>query len=168
MRLIEVVILAGSHCVSPMQGGDGITEVVKVPCAVMVRHDAATDAVEIVPPAAATDPQVIAILVKPETAPAAAMAEAPAEVSAKGDRAMPADEGDGGEVIPIAMPRVKPVSSEAVEQPREKAQSRVKRTAQSRKKAVATRKLSDRCGSYRAVWYTAKDGHKRYRCVKAG
>ena len=155
MRLIEVVILAGSHCISPMQGGEGITEVVKVPCAVMVRHDAATDAVQIVPSAAAADPQVIAILVKPDTAPAAAMAEASAEVSPKGDRAMPEEEG--GEVVPIAMPRVKPVSSEAAEQARDKTQSRVKRT-----------KLADRCGSYRAVWYTAKGGHKRYRCVKSG
>lgn len=167
MRLIEVVILAGSHCVSPMQGGDGITEVVKVPCAVMVRHDAATDAVEIVPAAAATDPQVIAILVNPGTVPTAAMAEASDEVSAKGDRAVSEDEGDGGDVIPIATPRVKPVRSEATEQAKEKTQSRVKRTAQARKKP-ATRKLADRCGSYRAVWYTAKDGHKRYRCVKSG
>ena len=167
MRLIEVVILAGSHCVSPMQGGDGITEVVKVPCAVMVRHDAATDAVEIVPAAAATDPQVIAILVNPGTVPTAAMAEASDEVSAKGDRAVSEDEGDGGDVIPIATPRVKPVRSEATELAKEKTQSRVKRTAQARKKP-ATRKLADRCGSYRAVWYTAKDGHKRYRCVKSG
>jgi hypothetical protein len=167
MRLIEVVILAGSHCVSPLQGGDGVTEVVKVPCAVMVRHDAATDAVEIVPSAAATDPQVIAILVKPDGSTAVAMAEASDEVSAKGDRAVSEDEGDGGDVIPIATPRVKPVRSEATEQAKEKTQSRVKRTAQARKKP-ATRKLADRCGSYRAVWYTAKDGHKRYRCVKTG
>jgi len=167
MRLIEVVILAGSHCVSPMQGGDGITEVVKVPCAVMVRHDAATDAVEILPPTAATDPQVIALLVKPEGAPPVELAEAPEEVSAKGDRAIPEDEGDGGG---LPTPRLKPARSAAADEADtgEKTQARVKRQAQARKKPAATRKLADRCGSYRAVWYTAKDGHKRYRCVKAG
>ena len=168
MRLIEVVILAGSHCISPLQGGDGVTEVVKVPCAVMVRHDAATNLVQIVPSAGAADPHVIAALVKPETAPSAAMADAPEGVSAKGDRAMPEDEGDGGEVIPIAAPSFKPAGGAASDEPNDKAPSRVKGTAQPRDKAAATRKLADRCGSYRAEWYTSKNGYKRYRCVRPG
>ena len=54
MNLVEVVILVGAQCLSPMQSGPGVTEVGKVPCAVLIRQDPATADVEIVPAAAAT------------------------------------------------------------------------------------------------------------------
>ena len=38
MTLIEVVILAGAHCLSPITEAAGATEVHKVPCAVVIRH----------------------------------------------------------------------------------------------------------------------------------
>jgi hypothetical protein len=148
MRLIEVVILAGSQCVSPIQGSEGLTEVVKVPCAVLVRHDAATDEVEILPPGAATDPQVIAVLVKP-SAPAAAAA--PAET-----------------IVPVSAPEtITPEKVEKKSQARAPAAEPAPRKKRAERRS-AERKPPDRCGSYRAVWYTAKNGHKRYRCVKAG
>ena len=56
MNLVEVVILLGAQCLSPMEQGPGLTVVGKVPCAVLIRHDPPTAAVEIVPPSAATDP----------------------------------------------------------------------------------------------------------------
>lgn len=49
MNLVEVVILFGAQCLSPLESGSGLTEAGKVPCAVLIRHDPPTAAVEIVP-----------------------------------------------------------------------------------------------------------------------
>lgn len=151
MKLVEVVILVGSQCLSPLQPGHGVTEAGKVPCAVLIRQDPKTSDIEIVPHSAATDPDVIAMLVKPRTF------EGP-------------DEATGSTTAVAAMPRmtevkVTPASDEdiqvAVPKPRP-----VVKAASSPRVRVSERR--DRCGSYRAVWYTSKAGHRKYRCVKAG
>ncbi len=85
MTLIEVVILAGAHCMSPIQEAESTTEVGKVPCAVVIRMDQTTGNVEFNPPAAATDPRVIAMLVKPARDAAVAEAEATENPGAEGD-----------------------------------------------------------------------------------
>ena len=56
MKLVEVVILVGSQCLSPVHSAPGLTEAGKVPCAVLIRQDPQTADVEFVPQAAATDP----------------------------------------------------------------------------------------------------------------
>ena len=56
MTLIEVVILAGAHCLSPVQEAEGTTEIGKVPCAVLIRLDETTGDVDFTPPSAATRP----------------------------------------------------------------------------------------------------------------
>lgn len=158
MNLVEVVILVGVQCLSPIESGPGLTEVGKVPCAVLIRQDPRTADIEIIPPAAATDPAVIAMLVKPHAAPVL-----------KADRQpVPADDDITGSITP-APPRIVPTSA-AVEAdvvtPSPKPVLKKKRAARPVSRRAASR--SNACGSYRAVWYTAKDGHRKYRCVKAG
>jgi hypothetical protein len=77
MTLIEIVILAGAQCLSPVQEARGTTEVGKVPCAVLIRMDQKTGDVEFTPPAAATDPKVIAMLLRSATVETASAAADP-------------------------------------------------------------------------------------------
>lgn len=164
MNLVEVVILVGVQCLSPVESGPGITEAGKVPCAVLIRHDPDTAEVDIVPASAATDPNVIAMLVKPRTA---------ARVM-KGDRqvAVAAVGNDMTRSITRA-PRIVPASAAVApeETAPDKAKSavakkRADRPALQRKQKAAARGTA--CGSYKAVWFTNKEGRRRYRCVKSG
>lgn len=154
MKLVEVVILVGSQCLSPIQSGDGVTEVSKVPCAVLIRQDPATNDIDIIPQSAATDPNVIAMLVKPRRP------DAPDDVTGSLTAPRPVPQTNVTEV------RVTPAADDEVEevvQPKPKPGA-----APPRKKAAAAVRRTDNCGSYRAVWYTNKSGHRKYRCVKAG
>ena len=163
MTLIEVVILAGAQCLSPISAAESTTEISKVPCAVLIRLDQETGNVEFTPPAAATDPQVIAMLVKPgevEDLSADAMDNAGAE-------------GDGQDAIPPPKPEPREVQ-EPPPKPKKIADrtSSAEKTA-ARKTASATKKKriakrKDSCGSYKAVWYTNKEGRRKYRCVRTG
>ena len=160
MTLVEVVILVGAQCLSPLESGPGLTVAGKVPCAVLIQHDPLTAAVEIVPPSAATDPALIAMLVKPR--PAAIFAS-------KMDRQIAVDDDITGSITPAPAARPRIVATS--DGPRVKStvtqqKSRTQKASVSRKKVVARR--TDGCGSYRAVWYTNKDGRKKYRCVKSG
>lgn len=162
MKLVEVVILLGSQCLSPVQSGDGVTDVGKVSCAVLIRQDPQTADVEIIPPSAATDPDVIAALVKPRTHSIVPTA---------------AEDVTGGIVAPWPVPetgmpgKVIEASAETLEEvplpkPRPAVSVQKQKPVAARAKRVAKR--ADSCGSYRAVWYTNKEGRRRYRCVKAG
>lgn len=161
MKLVEVVILVGSQCLSPMQSGAGLTDVAKVQCAVLIRQDPKTSDVEIIPQAAATDPDVIAMLVKPRGSDA--VASNSDDVTGSTSRA------------PEAVPRIvatadeppAPVSS-AKPLVRKKVVERAPAPPPAPAKRASLRKRSDACGSYKAVWYTKKGGHRRYRCVKTG
>ena len=152
IKLVEVVILLGSQCMSPLQQGEGVTDVGKVPCAVLIRQDAATGDTEFIPRSAATDPEVIAMLVKPRAADAAQ--HAPDEVMGKPTapqslprraemQVMPAADEEAEVAVPAPKPDPAP------------------------RKRVSSARRTDHCGSYRAVWYTNKSGHRKYRCVKA-
>lgn len=164
MNLVEVVILVGAQCLSPVESGPGITEAGKVPCAVLIRHDPDTAEIDIVPASAATDPDVIAMLVKPRAAAHAMKGDRQvAEVAAGKDRT--------GSIT--RAPRIVPASAAGVpdEQAPEKAKpavkkKRVEKPAAQRKHTAAARGTA--CGSYKAVWFTNKEGRRRYRCVKSG
>lgn len=161
MNLVEVVILVGAQCLSPMESGPGLTEVGKVPCAVLIRQDPQTADIEIVPQSAATDPDVVAMLVKPR-------GDVPV---LKSDRVAlaPADDEITGSVsrAPLIVPTSAEVDTEvATPKPKPVAKKRHAAKPVSVRKRAATR--GDVCGSYRAVWYTNKDGRRKYRCVKSG
>ena len=160
MNLVEVVILVGSQCLSPIESGPGLTEVGKVPCAVVVRADPQTSEVEILPPSAATDPAVVAMLVKPRNVIVAG------SIVSKEPAA--ADDITGS--ITRAPPHIvatsdTPEPEPAVTTPLVKTKPPSARAAVPRKRVVVTQR-GDACGSYKAVWYTSKAGHKRYRCVR--
>lgn len=164
MTLIEVVILAGAQCLSPIREAGPATEVNKVPCAVVIRMDQETGAVQFAPPAAATDPRVIAMLVQPEREAVAAAAAPPTD--------SPGAEGDAPDGIPAVQEplpdlKKKKTATAATKKKPVKTMARLGKS----EKAASTRKTArrrDSCGSYRAVWYTNKEGRKRYRCVRTG
>lgn len=141
MTLIEVVLLTGLHCVSPVEEAKAATIAGKVPCAVVIRMNDRTGDVDFTPPAAASNPQVIAMLMKQPTQD---QAPPPGEIA----------EGDGQ----VAEPAPKPREIEK-EKPR-------KLAVAAKKQRHAKRR--DRCGSRRAVWYTNKEGRRKYRCVRSG
>lgn len=70
MRLVEVVMLMGAHCVSPVEHGQLMTEATKVQCAVVVEKDTDRGAVTVTPQHAAGDPQVAAAVARLGAAPA--------------------------------------------------------------------------------------------------
>jgi len=156
MNLVEVVILVGAQCLSPMESGEGVTEVGKVRCAVLVLQDPATAEVDFVPPSAATDPAVIAMLVKPR----------PGAPPPKSDSLAATDGPVIGSIS--RAPRIVPTSGgvDAEDEPGPGPPSTAGKKSSA--KPAAARKRSDTCGSYRAVWYTNKEGRKRYRCVRQG
>lgn len=58
MKLVEVVILVGSQCISPLQQAPHATEAGKVDCAVLIHRDTETGAFAVVPPGAYGHPEV--------------------------------------------------------------------------------------------------------------
>lgn len=62
MKLIEVIILTGVHCASPVQHTPQATEAGKVWCAVIVEADSVTKIAEVTPPEEARNPLVVAAL----------------------------------------------------------------------------------------------------------
>ncbi len=75
MKLVEVVILAGTHCISPLQHTDGLTDAAKVSCAVIVEKDTAANTISVMPPWQANAPEVrMAISAGPDALPGAEIA----------------------------------------------------------------------------------------------
>jgi hypothetical protein len=161
MTLIEVVILAGVQCLSPVEAAEGTTIIGKVPCAALIRLDEDTGEVDFTPPSAASNRQVIAMLVKSDEA------EAPAVPEPAG---APAAEGDAQDLPVTAKPQDLPETAKP--QPRQKRAEKLVKTPERRKTAAAKKKRvgkrKDACGSYKAVWYTNKEGRRKYRCVRTG
>lgn len=58
MRLVEVVMLMGAHCVSPVEHSQLMTEATKVQCAVVVEKDTDSGTLRVTPQAASGDPRV--------------------------------------------------------------------------------------------------------------
>lgn len=79
MKLVEVVVLLGAHCASPLQQTPAMTEVHKVHCAVIVEKDTSNGAVRVMPEQAAREPQVEAVVARHQTGiqPLASAAAAP-------------------------------------------------------------------------------------------
>lgn len=69
MRLVEVVMLMGAHCVSPVEHSQMMTEAAKVQCAVVIERDTESGAVSVTPREAAGDPQVAAAMSRFGAAP---------------------------------------------------------------------------------------------------
>jgi hypothetical protein len=154
MNLIEVVILAGVQCLSPVEAAEGTTIVGKVPCAVLIRLNEETGKVAFTPPSAASNPEVIAMLVKPGEAGLPEPA---------GPEVAPFAEGDAQDLPAAQKPRLK----------EQRAEKRTVKTPERRKTAAAKKKKraakrNESCGSYKAVWYTNKEGRRKYRCVRTG
>ena len=123
--------------------------------------DQQTGEVEFAPPAAATDPQVIAMLVKTERDTAAAAAD-PATDSPGAE----GDAPDGIAAVQEPLPAKKQTASAPPRRrrqehrpPRQGGEGRIKRK---------TARRRDLCGSRSAVWYTNKEGRRKYRCVRTG
>lgn len=170
MKLVEVVILVGSQCLSPLQHAPGVTEAGKVACAVLIRQDPATADVEILPQAAATDPAVVAMLVKPQAYEAAGQGATivPASADAEAEPVSgPIDDGGKSDAERVlAVEEVPPDAGAGTASPPRPKPAQARKAQKARQ--VAVRQRPDSCGSYKAVWYTTKAGHKRYRCVKTG
>lgn len=62
MRLVEVVVLMGAHCISPVEHTQMTTEVGKVQCAVVIEKDTDRNTVRVTPETAARDPRVAAAI----------------------------------------------------------------------------------------------------------
>jgi hypothetical protein len=124
---------------------------------VLVSLDEETGKVGFTPPAAASNPQVIAMLVGPAGA---------GEPKAGDD---PLGEGDVQEAPPVPKPVARGNQTEAEEPAKKKAAKAAeprRKTAAAKRQRQARRK--DRCGSMKAAWYTNKEGRRRYRCVRQG
>lgn len=204
MRLVEVVMLMGAHCVSPVEHSQMMTDAAKVQCAVVIEKDTDKGTLTVTPPEAAGDPQVAAavarfdaaasstrivparapagspavetrpapvakLAVPPPVAPSAALlaaAEPPAAASA--EAAAPAA------AVPVAEAVAPPPEKPAVKRPQKLASIAAPPPSRSATRAAATPKKakpasaqkSTQCkGSAVAKWYTAADGHRRFRCV---
>jgi hypothetical protein len=119
---------------------------------VLIRLDEDTGDVDFTPPSAASNREVIAMLVKTDEVEALAGSEPVDDTTAEGD----------AQDLPVAP---KPQAREKREEKPVKTPER-RKTAAAKKKRVGKRK--DSCGSYKAVWYTNKEGRRKYRCVRAG
>ncbi len=178
MKLIEVVVLLGAHCISPVQQADAVTEVGKVQCAVMVEQDTATGRVLVTPPEAAARPEVAEVLnriaagsaagpapdtmIEPAWAPPASQRNAPQAKPLSGFKpetaaTAPALSAEQEAEAPVvAKPDPAPVKKPAAE--------KKKATA----KTKSAKRSANQCkGSASPQWYTTAEGKKKYRCVRA-
>lgn len=83
MKLVEVIILAGAHCISPLEHAEGLTVAAKVSCAVIVEKNTETNTVTVMPPWQASAPEVRVALSRAVNVPNTAV---------QNGRAMPAPE----------------------------------------------------------------------------
>ena len=117
MRLAEVVMLMGAHCVSPVENSQLMTDAAKVQCAVAIEKDTETGTLKVTPEAAARDPKVTAAVARfgaaPVDSPAATSPRiVPAWVPAGSpttDVKLPEDAQNGA---PLTAPAIKPAPPE--------------------------------------------------------
>jgi hypothetical protein len=175
MKLIEVVVLAGAHCISPVQQSGSATEVAKVQCAVVIEKDTEAGTLRIVPAGSSREPQVVAVLErldrqKPETtiqpasapptaaAPPVATEKAPLTASPSQQIAAEASDVDADVAPPLAEaeaaiePPAKPVQpakpkkAETKKAETKKAQARKSGTGKAdEKKTEAEAKTASKC-----------------------
>ena len=199
MKLVEVLMLMGAHCVSPLEQTQMTTDATKVQCAVVIEKDTDMGTLTVNPRAAAADPLVAAAVARfaaapvdplssggtrivPARAPAGAP---PVEVKVSGTSSAvpsPSPTAEKPGVAAAAVPLPPAVARGVVARPETKQQVAVLAPAKPRRppakaepaakppagaKAQAPGVIpKGQCkGSAVAKWYTAADGHRRYRCV---
>jgi hypothetical protein len=171
MKLIEVVVLTGAHCISPVQHMGAATEVAKVQCAVVIEKDTQAGTLRIVPAGASGKPEVVAVLerldgetsIEPAFAPPAQSAPPAAVRQAQAlaplPQTPPLPEIPAEAARPAAPETAEPVTAQtetaelpkAAEAPREKAAGKHKCIGEAKPK-----------------WYTNAEGRRKYRCVLPG
>lgn len=215
MRLVEVVMLMGAHCVSPVEHSQMMTDAAKVQCAVVIEKDTDQNTVTVTPPGAASDPQVMAAMQRfraapsdpltgsgtkivpawapagsspvetklpastaaPQAAPAETVASAappplapPAETAPSTD-SQPADDtaaAPSSEQPDTASTAASAGKKVATLVPPEQKRPAAKAVPARRQQAVApapAKPASGCIGDAVPRWYTAADGHRKYRCV---
>ena len=215
MRLVEVVMLMGAHCVSPVEHTQMMTDATKVQCAVVIEKDTATGSLTVTPGEAAKDPQVAAAMERfrnapsdpltgggtkivpawapagsptvetklPVGDPAAAASAVPPAIAPPPDLAPSTDEvtpqdsaadataaGNAPAAAPVKKPAAGTAKKVAALMPPEQKRPPAKAPAPKQQPAAATPdtpKQPSQCqGNAVAKWYTAADGHRKYRCVR--
>ena len=173
MKLVEVVVLMGAHCISPLQTTDAVTEAAKVQCAVVIEKDTTAGTIRIVPAGASTHPEVAAVIDRLDTTappdttiqPASAPPAAPA--SARAPLASPA-------VPPAATAEVAAAEPQAAEAPAAvqtktpDAEPPEVKKPKAKKEQAEVKPASQCLGTAKPKWYKTADGRRKYRCVKAG
>jgi hypothetical protein len=177
MKLIEIVVLLGAQCISPVQHSAATTEVQKVQCAVVIERDTAAGTVRIVPAGASTRPEVVAVLDRLDgnetqrIAPAAAPPPdptAPAQTAAAEPAPAPAIAPPPEQVTAAPEPAKAeaPAAEAAKPDPVEKPATRKSADTAGEEPAPG---IETRCkGKAVARWYTNDEGRKKYRCVLPG
>lgn len=194
MRLIEVIMLMGAHCVSPVEHSALVTDATKVQCAVVMEKDTTRGTLTVMPPGAVADPQVAAAAERFRLAPVdgadgtsivpawAPAGSPPLEAKRPAPVLPPADLATEGQPArePVSQaPAARPAASTEPERqlatllPPPPRRSPAKATAApgkpkaARTQRAAAPKSAGQCkGSAVANWYTTADGRKKYRCVK--
>lgn len=161
MTLIEIIFFAGAQCVSPLESAEGHTIAGKVACAVVVKRDEQTSEIVVFPSTAATEPKVIAMLGR--SLAEQKLPDPPSEtliIEATSSDLSEVAEGDGVDIPDLDETPEAP--AKLTEAPKRKKPAKA---ASAGKRKTAAR-LRDRCGSYKAVWYTNKEGRRKYRCIR--
>lgn len=179
MKLIEVVVLLGAQCISPVQHVDAVTEVGKVQCAVMVEQDTGTGRVTVTPREAADRPEVAAVLKRIADGNAAGPAPGTMITPAW---APPASQQNAPKVKPLSptkpeaastpAPSTEPKAETAKEPQTKPGPAPAMKPAAAKKKDTAKTKSATRSanackGGAEPQWYKTADGKKKYRCVRA-
>ncbi len=191
MKLVEVVMLVGAHCVSPVEQSQMMTDATKVQCAVVIEKDTEKGTLTVTPPDAAADPLVAAAVARfgaapvdpfsnggtrivPARAPAGAPAVAvkvpdiPVTIPPQVAAAVAPPAPPAGESGVLARPEAE--QELAVLAPARQQRPPAKTVPAARQPAEAkapSAKTKGQCkGTAVAKWYTAADGHRRYRCVR--
>lgn len=107
MRLVEVVMLMGAHCVSPVEHSQMSTDAAKVQCAVVIEKDTDRGTLTVTPGGAARDPQVMAAVERFRLA-------SPDPLTSSGTRIVPAWAPAGSPATEVKQP---PVAMAAVPGP---------------------------------------------------
>lgn len=181
MKLIEVVVLAGAHCISPVQQTGATTEAAKVQCAVVIEKDTESGTLRIVPAGSSREPQVVAVLERLDREgagttiePASALPAVPPAALAAGAAQSPAAEPERADAV---APAAETEQAEAPAEPEEAAKPKkaeAKKPAAKKKddgeaQTAAEAKMASKCrGEAKPKWYTNEEGRRKYRCVLPG
>lgn len=196
MRLVEVVMLMGAHCVSPVEHGQLMTEAAKVQCAVVIEKDTDAGTVTVTPPESRVNPQVMAALermgpvatdaphpatvIVPAWAPAGsptteikppvAKATVPAALAEAPDVSVPsrAEAVDSAKETPATKPAPAADTRVATLAPPPQKPSPAKAPV-AKKPATATRvaaKAPLKCEAPNVLKWYRKNGTRKYHCVE--